>query len=69
MKIWLPLPESLHVSNPLLIIFLTLSGIYMLSESGDPIIHCIALGCISWAFWISLNVSKLFNLHVNGKGP
>jgi hypothetical protein len=54
LKIWLPLPDSLHISNPLLVIFLVLSAVYMLSESPDPIIHCIAIGCLMWAFWISL---------------
>ena len=54
MNIWLPLPESLHCSNPLLVLFLLLSAIYMLGASEDPIIHCIAIGCLMWAFWISL---------------
>ena len=54
MNILLPLPKSLHISNPLLVIFLVMSAIYMLSESPDPIIHCIAIGCLMWAFWISL---------------
>ena len=67
MNIWLPLPKSLSCSNGLLVSFLTLSAIYMLSESEDPIIHCIALGCIGWAVWISLNMFKLFKLHVAGK--
>ena len=54
MNIWLPLPDSLGCSSPLLVVFLVLSAIYMLSESPDPIIHCIAIGCLMWAFWISL---------------
>ena len=54
MNIWLPLPDCLHCSNPFLVLFLVLSAIYMLSASGDPIIHCIAIGCLMWAFWISL---------------
>ena len=64
MNIWLPLPDSMNCSNQLLVLFLVLSAIYMLSESGDPIIHCIALACLGWAFWISLN---LFKLHVPDK--
>lgn len=67
MNIWLPLPKSLSCDNILLVVFLTLSAIYMLSESGDLIIRCIALGCIGWAVWISLNMLKLLRLHVAGK--
>jgi hypothetical protein len=54
MNIWLRLPDSLNCSSPLLVVFLVLSAVYMLSESTDPIIQCIAIGCLMWAFWISL---------------
>ena len=52
MNIWLPLPESLRCSTPLLVVFLVLSAAYMLSASDSLIIHGIALGCFIWAFWI-----------------
>ena len=54
MNIWLPLPKKFHCSGPLLVVFLVASAIYMLAESPDPIIHCIAIGCLMWAFWITL---------------
>ena len=65
MNIWFPLPESLHCSSPLLVVFLVLSAVYMLTESPDPIIHCIAIGCLMWAFWISLIA---INLQVRNNG-
>ncbi len=54
MKIWSPLPDSLHCSSPLLVIFLVASAIYMLTASEDTIIHRIAIGCLMWAVWISM---------------
>jgi hypothetical protein len=54
MKIWSPLPESLHCSSPLLVVFLVASAIYMFTASDDVIIHRIGIGCLMWAFWISM---------------
>ena len=54
MKLWSPLPDSLHCSSPLLVIFLVSSAAYMLTASEDPIIHRIAMGCLMWAVWISM---------------
>lgn len=69
MKLWSRLPNSLHCSSPLLILFLVASAIYMLTASEDVIIHRIGIGCLMWAFWISMvffyeELRKLEKKHV-----
>ena len=65
MKLWSPVPDSLHVSSPFLIVFLIASAAYMLTASEDPIIHRIAMGCLMWSLWIAM---IFFNKEVRKNG-